>query len=159
LSTIAQGDPEQRTQTQQLVHSLKGVAGNIGITNLANLSTEIDLALKRGEAISEQQVSLFAQTLKNTENEIRAYLGSVACDKVAQTQLSKHASIDFKYSLMDLLQRVQQNEFIDEDELNELSRIVPNHLDSDWQAITEALGVFDYETSYVKLQSLLSYQS
>ncbi len=153
LKAISEGNDEAKTSTQQLNHALKGVAGNLAISALANLSAEIDLMLKRGDAIQADQAALFAQTLNDTEKAIQAYLQTTSAtplEPVAPVeQLNVHSQ------LMDLAKRIQGNEFIDDDELAELSRHIPVQQQTQWQLVSEAMAVFNFDQAHNELQALL----
>ena len=154
LQAIAEGDDEARTATQQLNHALKGVAGNLAINALANLSAEIDLMLKRGDAIHANQAAFFAQTLSDTEKAIQAYLQTTSATNLEP--VAPVEQLDVRSLLMDLANRIQGNEFIDDDELSELGRHIPMQQQTQWQLVIEALAVFDFDQAHTELQALLT---
>ena len=154
LQAIAEGKDEARTATQQLNHALKGVAGNLAISALANLSAEIDLMLKRGDAIHANQATFFAQTLSDTEKAIQAYLQTTAATNLEP--VAPVEQLDLPSLLMDLAKRIQGNEFIDDDELSELGRHIPVQQQAQWQSVIEALSVFDFDQAHTELQALLT---
>lgn len=153
LQAISEGKDEVRTTTQQLNHALKGVAGNLAISALANLSAEIDLMLKRGDAIQADQAAFFAQTLTDTEKAIQTYLQTTSATPLEP--IAPEEQLDSQSLLMDLAKRIQHNEFIDDDELAELGRHIPVQQQTQWQSVIEALSVFDFDQAHNELQALL----
>ncbi len=152
LQAISEGNDAARTATQQLNHALKGVAGNLAISALANLSAEIDLMLKRGDAIQANQATFFAQTISDTEKAIQAYLQTTSTTNLEP--VAPVAQLDSSLLLMDLAKRIQGNEFIDDDELAELGRHIPVQQQTQWQLVIEALAVFDFDQAHTELQAL-----
>lgn len=153
LQAVADGDAALRTSAQALNHALKGVAGNLAITTLAKLSSEIDHSLKRNEPITGEQVALFSQTLTQSEQAIRAYLATTPEAVLQPVSGENKAS---RAHLLSLAQRIQGNEFIDDDELTELGQQLPAHQQTQWQAVIEALSVFDFDRANTHLQALLA---
>lgn len=51
---------------RQLVHSIKGVAGNLGMTPLYQAATDLEQLLKQGDPEAERYLPAFVQALDNT---------------------------------------------------------------------------------------------
>ncbi|MBD3727787.1 MAG: Hpt domain-containing protein [Moraxella osloensis] len=154
LKQIAEGNEQLRKATQQLNHALKGVAGNLALNTLANLSAEIDLILKRDEPINTAQAHFFAQTLSETEKAIQDYLTSNTQHSESMNAASEYR--DIRPQLLDLARRIQGNEFIDDDELSALTIHIPAQQQPQWQKVIEALAEFDFDQAHTELQALLT---
>ena len=59
---------------QKMAHTLKGVAGNLCIPNLAKLATKIDFLLKKQNPPDNDLILLFEKEIQKVMNEIEAYL-------------------------------------------------------------------------------------
>jgi len=59
-----------------LIHSLKGLSGNIGAKELASLSTLIDTALKEHEDVGQDKIEQLSVAMQRLENEIERYLAA-----------------------------------------------------------------------------------
>ena len=110
---IAQKDLQA---TRQLVHTLKGVAGNLGINALHHACKALEDAIRADEDISTP-LHTFYQTVQRTLNEIDGLVNKTdtpesthATESNAEPQKSRDA----------LLTCLQQNKFIPPDKLNSL---------------------------------------
>ncbi|MDK9693706.1 MAG: PhnD/SsuA/transferrin family substrate-binding protein [Sulfurimonas sp.] len=66
---------EQKDDTAKaLVHSLKGVSGNIGAKELASLSTHIDATLKEHQDVGQEDIEHLKLAMVELEKEIESYL-------------------------------------------------------------------------------------
>ncbi|MBD1559275.1 Hpt domain-containing protein [Vibrio sp. S9_S30] len=69
---------KEKNQAHRIVHSLKGVAGNLGASRLKSICTEIEMGLKEGSLPSEQSMLELEQCLKRTVDDVESYLGTVS---------------------------------------------------------------------------------
>lgn len=59
---------------QRKAHSLKGVAGSLGAMPLREIATEIEIALKQSEPVSEAQLSTLSEALADAISATKEYL-------------------------------------------------------------------------------------
>jgi HPt (histidine-containing phosphotransfer) domain-containing protein len=153
LSQLTPTDHEQWKQAQFLNHSLKGVSANLAATELTNISTEIDLVLKRHEPLTQVQTHLFQHIFTDTQKAIEHYLST---DETANT-ISENSNMIL--SLQDILSRIQNNELIDDETLNQLSLQIPTELKYHWQTACDALNEFNFEQAAEAVKQLLDHNS
>jgi len=138
------GSPDNQQawqQAQTLNHALKGVAGNLAATGLADLTTQLDNQLKQHQPPRAAQVQAMADLIRQALDSL-ATLPPLPKVSIADDK----ADIDQALHCLEALaSRVKDNEFIDEGALRALAQSLPVSLrDSDWLAIRAALDEFDF---------------
>jgi signal transduction histidine kinase/two-component SAPR family response regulator len=73
-AALAEGDLRQ---AEHIVHSIKGVAANLGATDLADAAANLDLELKQGRSPAALQ-ELFTRELQHTMEQLRRAFGTNA---------------------------------------------------------------------------------
>ncbi|UQB43149.1 response regulator [Thiomicrospira microaerophila] len=146
---------------QQLNHALKGVAGNLAAMGLFEISQRIDLKLKARQRPSDEQIEQLARALEETQQEIKLYLASDAALLSAGAIHKKTnpltTSLDItKAQLQSLQQRIEVCEYIDDQELDQLSQALPDNLQPGWLQMVQALDVFDFERAEQNLKQLIA---
>jgi CheY-like chemotaxis protein len=71
-AALAEGDLRQ---AEHIVHSIKGVAANLGATDLADAAANLDLELKQGRSPAALQ-ELFTRELQHTMEQLRRAFGT-----------------------------------------------------------------------------------
>lgn len=65
---LKEGDIEN---AERSLHALKGIAGNLGITELYSLSVEIDEGLKKGKVPNQDKIERFNSAYENAISSIK----------------------------------------------------------------------------------------
>jgi HPt (histidine-containing phosphotransfer) domain-containing protein len=145
-------------QVQKTNHALKGVAGNLAVEGLFKHSLEIDLLLKQQQRPTDQQIRAFENALRQTQIEIADYLSPRdSADQLDRLNLSPaQFNSDILSQLLKLKQLISRSEYIDDEWLDQIEIAVPSRFKADWQAMTEALDVFEFEQAERRLDKLLA---
>ncbi|MBE0507392.1 MAG: Hpt domain-containing protein, partial [Marinospirillum sp.] len=144
---------------QQLNHGLKGVAGNLAAEALFNISQDIDRLLKQQHCPNREQIDQLRQVMATTQQQIQVYINHRQdSDTPAATSTATPAPSEMdaatRAQLDRLKQRITANEYIDDEELEQLSNSLPNELRPKWQQMINALDLFDFEQALEQLNSL-----
>ena len=148
------------TAAQKLAHSLKGVAGNLALKQMAQLATELDRLLKRAEVPPASLIQDFAKGLEQTAESIQQWLMQEQTPDPVKTAIPMNSGINSQsYNLEVVLQTlqkaVQNSEFIDDAELTALGEQLPADCQSLWLQLSSALDNFDFEQANQQLIQLL----
>ncbi|WP_172449274.1 Hpt domain-containing protein [Bowmanella denitrificans] len=106
---------KQWQEARQLVHSLKGVAGNLGMTPLYQSASTLEHGLKSASADAMQHYPAFTHDLDATLAEIQALLSGPSLVSAATTE----ATAD-PLAYQTLVAMLQSNEFISPSKLDSL---------------------------------------
>ncbi len=128
------------SQARELVHSLKGASGNLGMTVVFKLAAKIEGYLLKNTAVSDAD---FLELKKLTEASVTDARAIIALNQNVTISVKNKDYLDAKRELLSCL---QQSAFISE-ELIESYRLsartrIP---DKDLDEIVSALEVFDYD--------------
>jgi len=153
LDALANGDCGQ---AERMVHSLKGVAGNLGIKPIFNSAANLETALREPHAKTDQLLSDLASVVDRQIGVINAAL------PVANTE-GTHAlegrPLDLAKVLPALTQLKQLLEASDADATETYRNLVTllrGAVDtSRLEALGEAVGSFNFEVALVRLEALL----
>jgi HPt (histidine-containing phosphotransfer) domain-containing protein len=154
LYKLAHGDLAHKIEAQQLNHTLKGVLGNLGITKLTQLSTDINLILKSGGLITTDDVKQFETSIQETLEAIQLFLQAQPVEEATTHALNQHHG--FQHHLIFLAKRIESNEFIDEEDLANIKRMLPSHFNGAWQNLVDALDIFDFEQAHRVLLTMIN---
>jgi PAS domain S-box-containing protein len=144
-------------QLQQKNHALKGVAGNLAIQQLFEQSQEIDQRLKQQRIPEAGLVEVFAHTFSQTQRALAETETAAAAPTPSSNEAQAEPSGEaIKSQLTALLERVQQSEFIDDEQLHTLGRQLDTEHQTAWASLTQALEDFEFEQAAHSLQTLLS---
>ena len=135
-----------------LIHTLKGVAGNLGLTTLMKLLT--DLEHKQSDA----KVISLLDDIKNELLIITQLLSSNTCDEPnskPEDDSSDTLSIDEIKQLCETLHQDAQNAELNDELLAKLQRGAPSTFQNEVDDIAEAFDEFDFDKAHVILETLI----
>jgi HPt (histidine-containing phosphotransfer) domain-containing protein len=155
LLRLTPSDHGQWQQAQFLNHTLKGVAANLAATDLTEISTEIDLALKRHESLTNVQIHQFQRVFNDTQTAIGRYLS--IHETITANTISENSNMIL--SLQDILSRIQNNELIDDETLSQLSLQIPTQFNDHWQTACDALNEFNFDQAAEAIKQLLDHNN
>ncbi|MBE0506849.1 MAG: response regulator [Marinospirillum sp.] len=145
-------------KAQKLTHSLKGVAGNLALKNLAKLTTELDHVLKKAQVPQTQLIQNFAESLQRTAEAIQQWLiqeQTPGAAKTPEPETNTAKNQNLEVVLQALQKAVQNSEFIGDAELTALGEQLPAACQSPWLELSRALDNFDFEQADQQLTQLL----
>ena len=135
-----------------LIHTLKGVAGNLGLTTLMKLLASLE---------QRQTDELLISTLENIKNElavISKLLDNNDCPEPEKSQSNTDEntlSTTEIETLCKTLSQDAQNAELNDDLLAKLQRNVPANLQDEVNEIVDAFDDFDFDSAQTKLENLL----
>ncbi|MEL0649043.1 MHYT domain-containing protein [Pseudoalteromonas agarivorans] len=135
-----------------LVHTLKGVAGNLGLTTLMKLLATLEQQPPQQELIS---------TLDAIKNELTTITNLLASNECAEPEPVKNSSDDNVLSTAEVealcktLSQDAQNAELNDDLLAKLQRNVSADLQGEVNEIVDAFDEFDFDSAQTKLEHLL----
>ncbi|NLZ09776.1 MAG: hypothetical protein GX086_00400, partial [Alcaligenaceae bacterium] len=145
---------------QSLVHSLKGVAGNLAMKVLASVAMTLDALLKQQDVPAPDLVARYERIRREYVHQVGQYLAEHRAEE-AWVTLSG-AGVDpgvARAALHRLSVAICGNQFISEDELSRVARQLPAAVrERHWQALEEALDSLDFDAAALamgKLQAAL----
>jgi HPt (histidine-containing phosphotransfer) domain-containing protein len=138
-------------QAQALNHALKGVAGNLAATGLADLTTQLDSQLKQQQPPRAAQVQVMADLIEQALDSL-ATLPPLPSVSIADDQADIAQALQ---CLAALATRVKDSEFIDEAALRTLAQSLPPPLrEREWGSIRAALDEFDFPRAQALIAQL-----
>ena len=137
-------------QTHRLTHALKGVAGNLGILGLHDMTQQIDGLLKQQMAPTRNQILLLKQAILQTQQEILLYLEQKSQPNPQPISNPNPHSEALIGKLNQLKTRIEASEYIDEQELKSFAEPLPPQ----WQELIQLLNEFEYEHALIKLNEI-----
>ncbi len=137
---------------QRQAHSLKGVAGNLALKELAALTTEADRLLKQKQLPSPEFVDLLENVIEVTCQTVKVWLSSEE-KQSGSAEVKDNVSVEV---LENLILSIQRNEFIDDKLLSSISKSLPDDLEREFKQVITAIDSFDYELAEAKLKRLVS---
>ncbi len=130
-----------------LVHTIKGVAGNLGMLALFEQAKTLEPACKSGTADAEQ-IQSFAQVLTATINELKLYI-----DAQQATQNEASAEAQPEAPTESLTHLLENNRFVSPQKLTHyLANIELN--DAMKAQLTKAIQQLDYQSALAILRSI-----
>ena len=158
LQALHAGSPTTAmVAAQRVAHSLKGVAGNLSLYQLADVATELDRCLKQSRPPESEQLQIFACSLEKTAGQIEQWLDEHPCmQPEAQGQSDVVVNEAGYMALEQLIAAVSNSEFLDEGRLDKVAATLPDGQQVLWQQVMTALDEFDFEKAHLILISLLS---
>ncbi|SFR52526.1 PAS domain-containing protein [Thiomicrospira sp. ALE5] len=146
---------ETWTELQQQNHALKGVAGNLALSKLYQTSQAIDMALKQRSRPADDLITSFEEAFSTTQQALsdidRAFSNSSG-EPAAQSDFSQ---ADLIKLLDELLVKVNDSQYIAEDELAHIEQHLPSANRDDWQQIMAYLDDFDFDQAAIVLSKLI----
>lgn len=144
------------TAATRLAHTLKGLAGNIGATNLQKLAEQLEQACVAGEeesVVQERLVSVLSEL-----SLVRESLTSLTQEKPSTTQSAQTGPMDMKriHELTTHLLALLKDD--DTDAADVLEQLETEMADAQYQPllkrIQDAIGEYDFEQGVEALQEL-----
>ena len=155
-------------KAERLLHSIKGVAGNLCIGPLAKRAAELDQQLKQQICPETEAVTALKQLMQDTLADVDAWLtrespqqAPVQKTAVASARetddlpvFTDHDQARLQAYLSHLLQVTRENRYLDDEDLavfaDELQQVFPQQ----WSQIVAALQSFDFEQAEQRLNVL-----
>lgn len=141
---------------QSLVHSLKGVAGNLALDELAALAGDIDRHLKQRKVPAPTLIDTFETLRLQLSDQIAAYLSDPA-EPVEWHQVNT-GPIDTRplmFRLEALSAAIASSQFISEDTLADIAACLPTTLrQTFWPPLESALDGLDFDAAAEALAAL-----
>ncbi len=143
---------------QSLAHSLKGVAGNLAMSELADVAGELDHLLRKHQVPAPALIANYGA--------MRQRISAQAADYIAQNEEiagwggQPDAQTD-QHDVMSMLAwlslAIKGSQFVAEDVLTATARSLPADLRSKyWPAIESALDALDFDAADTALEALIS---
>lgn len=147
---------------QNDLHSLKGVAANLGFNALADVAAHAHTRLVSGAAIVSHAGSSLANQLTLALSALEQYLDDLPNTAVSRAanaaQAARDASIKQASAHVGaLLRAVQANEYVDDEQLAVVAGLLPDDLHTRfWPAVQQAMDALDMERAGKTLNGLLA---
>ena len=145
-------EPQLNTQNSySLIHTLKGIAGNLGLIALMRLLSNLEQAIKQGEDVDN-----ILQSIKAELSVISQLLTTKECDQTDKPESKNNVvSIDELTQLCEALYDSAQNAELNDNALTNLQTFSGEPFSDDIAAIADAFDEFDFENAILKLDELL----
>lgn len=128
---------------KSLVHSLKGVSGNVGAKELATLSTDIDALLKAKKEITQEMILQLRQAMQRARDAIENYLSTHAAQ---ETQVHDE---DLKTFFVTILKNLQEGTMVElQDQQLLFSMLKPKVSAHELEEWMRAMDNYDYDCAY-----------
>lgn len=145
-------EPQLNTQNSySLIHTLKGIAGNLGLIALMRLLSNLEQAIKQDEDVDN-----ILQSIKAELAVISQLLTTKECDQPNKPESKNNVvSIDELTELCKALYDSAQNAELNDNALTNLQKFSSDPFSDDIAAIADAFDEFDFENAILKLDALL----
>lgn len=141
---------------QSLVHSLKGVAGNLALEELATLAGDIDRHLKQRKAPAPTLIDTFETMRLQLSDQIAAYLADP--EEATDWHQVNTGPIDTRplaSRLQALSAAIASSQFISEETLTDIAACLPTTLrQTFWPPLESALDGLDFDAAAEALAAL-----
>lgn len=148
-----ESDHQAWSAAQNLAHGLKGVAANLGATDLTELATIIDLELKQHHTVTERTVRALQIAINQAQQGIAQWLSKTP---LQNTEI--HSSLNVvqaKQQLLDIEQAIIGSEFIERERLQQLAQVLPAHCVAQfWTQFQTSLEQFDFSQAQLQLTQI-----
>lgn len=165
ISGLTEDSPgSEYEKAHRMVHSVKGVAGNLCMLQLADAAAALDAPLKRSELPVAELFDHFSTLLKQSGLEVGLWLdGQKAAQEVSDSGRRSAAPVaqeQLVRQLEKLADDIKNSRFIDDAELAGIADQLPavssglKDLGVLWQPVQDALDIFDFESAAQALSEL-----
>ena len=146
-------EPQLNTQNSySLIHTLKGIAGNLGLIALMRLLSNLEQAIKQDEDVDK-----ILQSIKAELSVISQLLTTKECDQTDKPESKNNVvSIDELTQLCEALYDSAQNAELNDNALTNLQTFSGEPFSDDIAAIADAFDEFDFENAILKLDTLIN---
>ncbi len=150
--------PADFAAAQSLVHSLKGVAGNLAMKELASVASLLDASLKQNQVPEPGLVARFENIRQAHVQQAGQYLAEHASNEGWDMNLEKPADqTRVRAALAKLAAAISGSQFIGEDELIAVARLLPASVrEHHWPAVEQALDALDFDAAAQAMKPLLA---
>ncbi|MCK8824035.1 response regulator [Fuchsiella alkaliacetigena] len=133
---------------KEKVHSLKGVAGNIGATRLLKLCQEIETEIANN-SLSKASITELKEELSVLNSSISELLSEYEDSEESDTLEEPVAAEEFYQLLSELEAKLEANDFIEEDFILELDNCLPaqEEVREQFNSLLEAVENFNYDVA------------
>jgi CheY-like chemotaxis protein len=142
------------TLAEGIAHNLKGVAGNLGITQLHAVAERLERAL-REESAGPALLEEFEVTLRAQVAAINRSLGGSSVDETAETSSAAPSEDDVAHAIKRLRKLLEASDGDAREGFADLERLIAGGA---WKPQLDALGnsleSFDFETALTKLNEV-----
>jgi HPt (histidine-containing phosphotransfer) domain-containing protein len=151
LAAIENGD---RKLAERIVHTVKGVAGNIGLGKIFAAAEKLERAIRDGDASVSALVQEFAQALSHQIRAIQAAMRDVVPDRTAKR--SQGFAVQAASAAIVHLRALLESSDGDAAEafLALESALAGTFEESRLQALRAAIGEFDFDGALSKLDEI-----
>jgi HPt (histidine-containing phosphotransfer) domain-containing protein len=142
-------------RVEKRIHSLKGVASNLGLTAIYRATLELDRQLKQYDVIELQQIEHFQAILLATYDDLENWLQQTP--SISQAQYLKLDEVDWhkvKQEVKALETSIVMSEFIDRNRLDELFSLLPESVQTYRIALEQTLDQFEFDKAKLELDRL-----
>ncbi len=143
FATLPELLEQKQSAAKSLIHSLKGVSGNVGANELATFSTNIDALLKAQKEITKEETEQLRQAMQRARDAIENYL-CLHAPKEVETQ-----GKDLKTFFALMLKNIQEGTMVELQEQQLLFTLlkpkVSAHELEEWM---RAMDNYDYDAAY-----------
>ncbi len=155
-SLNADSMPADFVVAQSLVHSLKGVAGNLAMKALASIAALLDTGLKLLQAPASDLVERYEQIRQAHVQQASRYLAEHQSDEAWTMSLEKPADpTRLRAALARLSSAIRGSQFIAEDELIRVARLLPAPMhELYWHPLEQALDSLDFDAAALAMARL-----
>ena len=152
--------PADFVVAQSLVHSLKGVAGNLAMKELAAVAMALDALLKQQDVPAPDLVMRYERIRREYVHQAGQYLAEHQAEEAWVTPSGAGGDPDVaRAALNRLSMAICGNQFISEDELSRVARQMPAAVrERHWRVLEQALDALDFDAAALamgKLQAAL----
>lgn len=156
MSDLESGNRSQNyEEAQKLAHALKVVSGNLALTRLSLIATDLDRQLKVKQPPTPELIEAFKNCLDQTSNAIQEWVNHQNVS-TNNEKLNEHLPTkQMISSLQSLKSAISNNQFIDEFELSAISVHLPNPCQAEWQELVVAVEEFDFDRANQLIDSVL----
>jgi two-component system sensor histidine kinase/response regulator len=148
---LQQGDS---ALAMRLIHTLKGVAGNISAFEIQQLAAELEKALTRSAALETERLLAYlgktVKSMKATLDELPESALTVKAQSLKAYDRGKAETL-----LLDLARLIWEDDVNAEQSLEEFQKVMdPSVYGDNIKALTESIGDYDFDTAKEVLQRI-----
>ncbi len=143
FATLPELLEQKESVAKSLVHSLKGVSGNVGAKELATLSADIDALLKAQKEITQEMTVQLRQAMQRARDAIENYLSTHAAQ---ETQVHDE---DLKTFFVTILKNLQEGTMVElQDQQLLFTMLKPKVSAHELEEWMRAMDNYDYDCAY-----------
>jgi PAS domain S-box-containing protein len=127
-----------------IIHSIKGMASNVGLSQLAKMSGDLLKELNYGNDISNDKINLFEIKVHNSINSIETFIKNLDLETKNEINFSIEKIKEFIDTIKELL---ENSDFIEDNILETLESIKSNDKEINQQikGLSDSIKIYNYE--------------